>query len=410
MNNVLIIGYIWPRPDHTAAGYRLLQIMELMQEMGYQLHFTSAAGRIESTTQLLEDSGVQLHDCAINDDGFDHLLQALSPLIVIYDRFLIEELYGWRVRKILPNALQILDTEDLHFLRKAREEATEKDIPLEQGLRGELAMREVSSILRVDLSLIISSYEMQLLIDKYDVPHGRLCYLPFFIENNDLKRREQQAIPYSARLDFCTIGNLRHQPNIDAVIQLQQFIWPAIRKKIPDAQLHIYGANAPARILGINDPQGGFLIKGHTPSVDKALQRHLLMLAPLRYGAGLKGKIFDAMKNGLPVVMTPMAAEGFFDTIKVPGMICNSNSQFIDESIKLYKDSLRWRQYQKKGYEVLSSNFEKHAFAKALHVSINTALKSQNVPTTWMQRMLTYHADAQFKYRSYWINSKLSKN
>lgn len=401
MNKLLVIGYIWPEPQKTAAGYRLLQIIDLFIDQGYTVIFCSAA-RIKSTSkEPLVARDIALIPISLNDDSLDKVLKNEQPQIVLYDRFLIEEQYGWRVRQVLPDAIQILDTEDLHFLRAARENMALNKVTLEQGFENELAIREISSMRRVDLSIIISIYEMKLLQYQFSMRMDQLFYLPFLVEHNEIDHRIKKAILYSNRVDYCTIGNLRHAPNVDSIEVLQREIWPLIKEQQSDAVLHIYGPNAPKKILELHDPSSGFLIKGHTAHVDRALSKHRVLLAPLRYGAGLKGKVFDAMKNGLPIVGTAIAFEGIRENLAVDAPV-----NFANNAIEIYKNPVLWQQQTADNFELLKMNFDKHAFAKAFYSKINALIKSLRKSKSLTDKIALYHADKQFKYLYYWINEK----
>jgi hypothetical protein len=388
----------------------MLQIIDLFLEQQYEVVFCCASKVKTTSLEPLESRGIAMISIQLNSDAFDLLLEKQQPDIVMYDRFLVEEQYGWRVRKMLPDTLQILDTEDLHFLRNARKQHVENGISLEAGLRSEMAVREVSSILRVDFSLIISTVEMLLLMKQFDIDQQRLFHLPFLIREEDLKQRSASVAAFEKRAGFCTIGNLRHAPNLDAVRQLGAVIWPQMRELMPDAQLFIYGSNAPKEVLEMNNPVIGFHIKGHAPSVDQVLQKHKVLLAPLRYGAGLKGKLFDAMKNGIPSVMTPIAAEGMFSNQHLPGMITDLSISFSTAAVSLYADTENWNQYQKNGFIQLQDGYEESAFAKALFQHINLHLQKTGITYSFQEQMLKHHADAHFKFMSYWINAKKAKD
>ena len=409
MHKLLIIGYIWPEPNRTAAGYRMLQLIDLFIEKGYQITFCSAAKIKVTSSGPLESRGVKMIPVQLNSDSFDDFLSQEQPGIVLYDRFLIEEQFGWRVRKILPKAYQILDTEDLHFLRNARKDHIENDIPIEQGFQSELAKREVSSVQRVQLSLIISSFEMELLINQFQIKPTKMMYLPFLIKTETIKTLATQLVPFETRKDFCTIGNLKHAPNLDAVRQLHKYVWPAIRSVLSDSQLFIYGSNVPKEILDLHAPENGFHIKGHTKSVKTVLSQHRVLLAPLRYGAGLKGKLFDAMKYGIPAVMTPVGSEGMFSGRVTSGIVCYEISQMAAAACELYRDSELWCAYQKQGFDILNEDYEESAFAKALFQQIDSNAKCELALESFQQQMLTYHADAHFKYMSQWIIAKAKK-
>ena len=136
--------------------------------------------------------------------------------VVMFDRYMMEEQYGWRVAKLCPNALRVLDTEDLQSLRGARHAQVKQNLPVaEADLHTELAQREVASILRSDLSIMISSAEMSLLVEHYKVPESHLAYLPFIFDDAEFGIPN---VPFEERADFVSIGNFRHAPNWDAVL------------------------------------------------------------------------------------------------------------------------------------------------------------------------------------------------
>ena len=126
---LLVIGLIWPEPNSTAAGTRLIQLIDLFLKASYSITFSSAASKTDYSFDFGK-MNIQSVEIELNNSSFDEFLMKLNPDIVLFDRFLTEEQFGWRVRESCPNALRILDTEDLHFLRKAREVCFKKNIPL----------------------------------------------------------------------------------------------------------------------------------------------------------------------------------------------------------------------------------------------------------------------------------------
>ncbi|KQC33672.1 hypothetical protein AAU57_10300 [Nonlabens sp. YIK11] len=403
MKKLLVIGYIWPEPTKTAAGYRILQLIDLFLEQEYEVVFCCAA-RLKQTAQpSLKERRISTHGIDLHKDSLDQLLLEFQPAVVLYDRFLIEEQYGWRVRNHAPQAIQILDTEDLHFLRTAREQQVLQGTSLQDGFESELALREISSMNRVDLSLIISRFEMELLQDDFPVDPETLFYIPFLVEGDQVNKHQTKAKPFEERQDYCTIGNLRHAPNVDAVEILKTEIWPIIRANQPEAQLFIYGPNAPQKILDLHDPDSGFLIKGHAADVEVVLSKHKVLLAPLRFGAGLKGKIFDAMKNGLAIAGTAMAFEGIrLNDAPATG----SWADFAEDALDLSTNPSRWQDQVNENFEILKRDFEKSAFAKALFLKINDLKQHHPRKRSLVNKIALHHADAHFKFINYWINAK----
>ncbi|MCG8753208.1 glycosyltransferase, partial [Tenacibaculum finnmarkense] len=161
MKQLLIIGYVWVEPNSSAAGSRMLQLIELFKKNNYKITFASPAQKGEKAFNLSE-IGVNEASIALNSASFDGFIEELNPEIVLFDRFMMEEQFGWRVAENCPDAIRILDTEDLHFLRKTRHQQLKKgqNFSTDALLKSVDAKREIASILRCDLSLIISTYEM----------------------------------------------------------------------------------------------------------------------------------------------------------------------------------------------------------------------------------------------------------
>ena len=179
MNKLIIIGLNHPEPDTTAAGNRMMQLIDLFSSHDYQITFLCAQPPSERSFDLTS-IGIKTKLIQLNHSSFDKLIKELNPDVVLFDRFITEEQYGWRVAEQCPNSLRILDTEDLHFLRKAREEAVIKGNDLDRmDLYSESAIREIASIYRCDLSLIISEIEMELLTNDFNIISELLYYFPF---------------------------------------------------------------------------------------------------------------------------------------------------------------------------------------------------------------------------------------
>jgi hypothetical protein len=231
MKSILIIGYVWPEPNSSAAGTRMIQLLDFFQSEGYSVTFATTAS-VTIHIEGLKILGIRTVKIELNNSSFDDFIQNLQPEIVVFDRFMMEEQFGWRVSNICPDALKILYTEDLHFLRNFRENAFKNKNPDPIFLKeSELAKREIASIYRCDLSLIISEPEMKLLQEQFNIPKNLLLYLPFLL--NPITTDTIMQLPgFEDRQHFISIGNFRHPPNIDAVIYLRQEIWPFIQKQL----------------------------------------------------------------------------------------------------------------------------------------------------------------------------------
>jgi len=257
LKTLLIIGLNHPEPDTTAAGCRMMQLISLFKEKGYQITFACTTSPSNRSINL-NDIGIAVKSIQLNNKSFDVFVKELDPDIVLFDRFITEEQFGWRVMVQCPDAMRVLDTEDLHFLRKAREEAIRKGKQVEDAnLYSETAKREIASMYRCDLSLIISEVELALLKDTFGINKELLYYLPLLVD--DLLSEEIESLPYyEERKDFITIGNFLHAPNVDSVTYLKEDLWPLISKELPEARMTIYGAYASDQINMLHDENSGF--------------------------------------------------------------------------------------------------------------------------------------------------------
>ena len=152
---------------------------------------------------------------------------------------------------------------------------------------------------------------MQLLANTFKVDASLLHYLPFMV---DLKTCPQKTKGFAERNHFMTIGNFRHAPNWDVVLHLQK-IWPLIKKQIPEAELHIYGSYPPPKATALNNTKTGFLIKGWAKNAFTVMENARLCLAPIRFGAGIKGKLLDAMIMQTPSITTSVGSEGMHQQV-----------------------------------------------------------------------------------------------
>lgn len=404
MKQLVIIGSVWPEPTSTAAGNRMLQLIALFQEQDYSITFLCSASPSEFSFDLNQIS-VETQSIQLNDSSFDLLIQELNPTVVLFDRFMIEEQYGWRVMENCPNALRILDTEDLHFLRKERELAFKQNRELVfEDYISDTFKREMASIYRCDLTLLISEYEMQLATETFKIDPTLLYYLPFL--SNEINTNVPK---FEEREHFVSIGNFLHEPNWQTVLQLKKY-WKSIKKQLPEAELHVYGAYVNEKAKQLHNEKEGFLIKGRAETVASVYSKTKVLLAPIPYGAGLKGKLFDAMSLGLPSVTTPMGAEGMNGALSWNGFIAADENDFIAKSVELYTNKSLWETSQKNGYEIIEKRFKTTLFAadfmnKVEYLQENlTTHRNQN----FLGQIVQHQSLQSTKYMSKWIEAKNS--
>jgi glycosyltransferase involved in cell wall biosynthesis len=401
---LLVIGYVWPEPQSSAAGARMMQLLEFFLAEGFSITFATTATKTDCMVDL-PSRGIAAEKIELNNESFDYFLKKINPEIVIFDRFMMEEQFGWRVAEVCPEALRILDTEDLHFLRKARQEAYKKQIdPTSDLLFSDTAKREIASIYRCDLSLIISKAEMQILEETFSVSREILFYLPFMIS----QKEEKEPLIFEGRKDFISIGNFLHAPNKDAVIRLKKEIWPLIREKLPEANMDIFGAYVPQEIIQMHNEKEGFLVHGRAESAKEEIGKARVLLAPLNFGAGLKGKFTDAMQVGTPTVTTTTGAEGMTGDLRWNGFIKNSPQEFADAAVELYKNKDLWQKSVENGFRILEEEFAAEVHQGRFQEQLRKL--GENLQEHRLQnftgQMLQHHSLQSTKYLSKYIEAK----
>ena len=405
-HHVLLIGLVWPEPNSSAAGVRMVQLIQSFLEKDYTVSFACSAARGEFSYPL-ENLGVQCYSIVLNSSSFDSFVQGLAPTMVVFDRYITEEYYGWRVSENCPNALRILDSEDLHCLRKARQKAVKENriFCLEDLLVEETAKREIASILRCDLTWIISEYEMDILQNIFKLDIALVDYLPMWVETVPEVNTE-----ISEKVHFSFIGNFLHEPNWDAVLYLKKEIWPRIRKKLPQVELHVFGAYPSQKVLDLHNPKEGFMVKGRAENVTQVFENTRVFLAPLRFGAGIKGKLIEAMVHGVPSVTTPIGAESMHGELPWNGSVVLEAEAFAEKAVELYCDTQKWHAAVENGYKILENRFTKqdNAFInklEELYLELEVHRK-QN----FLGNLLQHQQFQATKFMSKWIELKKRTN
>lgn len=402
---LLIIGFLWPEPKSSAAGSRMMQLIELFQREGYAITFASSAQNLEFSEDI-SVLGVTAKTIELNSSSFDVFVKELNPNVVLFDRFMVEEQFGWRVSEGCPNAIKILDTEDLHCLRQARQLAVKENREFTiEDLFSDVAKREIASILRCDLSLMVSEFEIELLQKQFKVSKELIYYLPIFAE------RLNEIPSFTERNDFVFIGNFLHEPNWDCVKYLSDTIWPLIHKKLPETKMLIYGAYPTQKVLELNKPKQNFFIRGRADDAFEVIKKAKVVMAPIRFGAGIKGKLLEAMQCGTPCVTSSIGVEAMAGNLNWNGFIKDKPNEFVEATVNLYNDEKLWQECQKSGFEILDKRYKKSLFEKDFITKINSL--SDNLKRhrndNFMGAILQHHLVSSTKYMSKWIEEKNKK-
>ena len=408
IQNILVIGFVWPEPNSSAAGTRMEQLLILFKQWGWKVTFASPA--MESDFMIdLEAIGVEKKSIALNCSSFDEFIHELNPTMVFFDRFLMEEQFGWRVAEFCPNALRILDTIDLHCLRLSRQKAfkEKRDFDINDLLTEEISKREIASILRCDCSIMVSEFEMDLLKNTFKIDSSLLYYLPLLLEPVSTDAI-QKWLPFEERKDFIIIGNYLHEPNWNAVQYLKETIWPLIRNEVSEANLLVYGAYPSQKVFQLHQPKEGFHIMGRADNAQEVVSKARVVLAPLRFGAGIKGKLLEAMQFGTPSITSSIGAESMCGDFPWNGFITDSPSEFAAKAISLYNDKTIWNSAQMNGINIIEKRYLKSNFISEFKqniLSLQTNLKHHRL-NNFIGALLQHQTLQNTQYMSKWIEAK----
>lgn len=408
IKKLLIIGFVWPEPNSSAAGGRMMQLISIFRENKFEITFASPALDSDFMVDLSEFE-IKKTSIELNNSSFDDFIIELNPDVVLFDRFMIEEQFGWRVSENCPKAIRLLDTEDLHCLRTARQKAFKENrvFELHDLLSEEVAKREIASILRCDLSFIISEFEMKVLKDVFKIDSSLLHYLPFLVD--EMSEDDLLKLPlFEDRKNFVFIGNFLHEPNWNAIQYLKETIWPLIKKQFPEAILEVYGAYPSQKVLQLHQPKNGFFIMGRAVDANEIVKKSRIVLAPIRFGAGLKGKLLEAMQCGTPSITTTIGSEAMHNDLPWNGFINDDVEEFANQAILLYQDENLWKQSQKNGIAIINECYLKSKYSTELIATINVLLNDLESHRlhNFMGSLLQHHTLKSTKYMAKWIEAK----
>lgn len=357
----LIIDEYAPTPNRDSGSVRMTRIIEILKDLGYKVSFLPAyENEYTDSIKSMESNGIEvIHGSYnINDIGTAH---GKDYDLVIMSRPKPAATYLEIVQAYFTNAKIIYDTVDLHYLRTARQAKIEPAKSRELNkLSAQYEILEKGLLERVDASFVVSSTELSLLRDAG--VKSNISVVSNIHELND----EAYSKSFDKRKDLLFVGNYIHTPNVDAVKWLAEEIFPAIKSKNPNIKLHIVGPNLDLKISNELLEVEGVINHGFVDDLTSLLQSTRIFVAPLRYGAGVKGKIGQAIEFGIPVVTTDIGAEGMSLLNKQSVLVANSAKDFSDAVTSLYADKNQWLLIQSGAKSVLNETFSTKAAAKAL--------------------------------------------
>lgn len=414
----LLFSTVWPEPDSSAAGVRQLQWIRYFKRAGFEVVLSSP-----SKLRQGADFGVTCIALEMNRSSVGEELIRLNPEVVMFDRFILEEQFGHFVYQHCPNALMLLETEDLHFVRRARGSLKENFLSVKNLSQNfyhtDTALRETAAIERVDYSYLVSSFEEKLLSDEFSIGLNKVQWVPFSYETPIIEHSYQNL--FSDRKNFCWVGNFRHAPNVDGLRWFFKTIWPSLRKALPDVSLHLYGAYPSAEVMGWSNVAAGIFSHGPAKTLADVFLNARVNLAPLRFGAGVKGKILEGFRFGVPCVTTKVGSEGLLPNVGsssdptcefiFPGLEANDPELFARACIELYQDEALWTEKRLAMVKLLEDVYDETGLYPQVMKQIESLLlqKKEGLLPSWNSKILRHELMNSHKYFSKWIEAKETK-
>ncbi|HEY8270760.1 MAG TPA: glycosyltransferase [Pseudobdellovibrionaceae bacterium] len=344
---VLVVDHCTPTPNQDAGSVLIFNLLLLLREMGFQVTFVPEDNFLfmPEYTPELQRLGIEVLYAPYVTSLEQHLKEfgKRYDLVFLVRPMVVEKQVSY-VRKHCPQAKVLFHTVDLHFLRMSREAALQAD-KAKLKMAAEMKQRELSAIRASDAAIVVSTAELELLCSE--LPNANLHVFPLIMEVQGTTR------VCSERRDIVFVGGYQHAPNVDAVKYFVGAVMPLLRKRLPGVRFYVAGSNPPVEIRALACED--VIVLGFVEELNPLLDKMRVSVAPLRYGAGIKGKIGSALAVGLPVVATSLAAEGMALTNGENVLIADGAEPFADAIVKIYQDVALWNRLSHKGLEFAES-------------------------------------------------------
>lgn len=350
---VLVIDALTPQPDRDSGSLRLVELMRLLIEEGAHVVFVPASGKADGDyTRTLQAMGVECWH-APEAARLPAWLRGHGPrfhVAMVSRHYIARECFPL-LRRHAPQARLLFDTVDLHYLREGRAAELASDAA---ALRAAQRTRtlELALIREADATFVVSEVERALLAQ--DAPGARVEIL------SNLHRPAPPGPGFGARRDLLFVGGFRHPPNVDGVRWFVDSVFPRLRAARPDLRFHCIGGDVPDEVARLA-AQPGVEIHGHVPDLQPWLDGCRVSVAPLRFGAGVKGKVNQAMAHGLPVVATACGVEGMHLRDGIDVLVADAAEAFAAAVLRLYEDEALWTQLAAHGRANVARHFSTDA-------------------------------------------------
>ena len=361
---VLIVDACTPTPDQDSGSVDTVEYMKALLALGYRVIFVPQNGlHFGSYTRDLQRLGIE----CVYGPGLTTIRDAIAAYAELIDVALLFRYYVASeavplLRKMAPRARLVFETVDLHHLREIREaKLTGSEADLSAAL--EVKDTEFQLMRDCDATVVVSQHEQDYL--GQELPDARVCLLPFGREEP-----RSDIVPAIDRKDILFIGGFRHTPNIDAVIWFHDEVWPLLLEAGFQENLLVVGAEMPSEIRALASPQVHIL--GHVPDISRLYSKVRLSIAPLRFGAGIKGKIVTSLSYGVPCVTTSVGTEGAAFKHGENILVADSALAFGEAIMTLQRDPALWERLSAEGKRLFLDDFSVDAFRKKLGAFMNS--------------------------------------
>jgi GT2 family glycosyltransferase/glycosyltransferase involved in cell wall biosynthesis len=338
--NILVIDHHLPMPDRDSGSLRMFQILKLLHQLGHRVTFIpDNLANIPPYAAELQKRGIEVIYHPYIKKVRDYLTSHGSEFdVVILSRCQFARKHIADVRKYAPQSRIIFDTVDLHFVREGGEARVTGDPEMQRKAEATQEL-EYELIDQSDETWVVSSSERRLLNERW--PHKSIQVVSNIVDVPGSKT------PFSLRRDWLFIGGFQHTPNVDAVLFFVQEIYPLVSEQLTDAKFYIIGDKAPPEIMGLANEN--IVVAGLQSDASPFFDSVRLSVAPLRFGAGVKGKINQSMAFGVPVVATSVAIEGTGLRDREEIVIANEPEDFARALIELYESEELWNRVSANG-------------------------------------------------------------
>jgi O-antigen biosynthesis protein len=359
---LLIVDATVPEPDKDSGSVRMVNLLRALVELDWKVSFsTENRAYVAGYTEQLQQLGIEMlyHPWMSEPANFLRDTGTLWDVVMLSRHYVATPILPL-VRHYAPRARIVFDTVDLHYLREERAAELEGNAELRRTA-ATTKLAELRLIKASDITLVVSPVEQELLLRE--LPGARIEVLSNVHEVVGCRRG------FAERRDIFFVGGFQHQPNVDAVQWFVSDIWPAIAAALPEVRFHIVGSRMPDSVRALASDR--VIAKGFVESLDEYLDGCRLSIAPLRYGAGVKGKVNQSMAHGQPVVATALAAEGMYLINDVDVLIADAPDQFAAAVVRLYQDEHLWQRLSNAGL----GNVERHFSFDAAKLALSQLLR-----------------------------------